>query len=811
MIIAAMDPLYNRGGYDYANLPLVEDVQLPLPAELAPSEDPFLLNNITEEGARAVYNRFMDWMRDGNPTIGLYQPENEIMSRAHDLRHLKALVLDLHHENSTFEEYLGEIFPVTLIKRSTKGCKIPFCTRSDCRANKDVKDELFKLVEEYATSDRNPNRGDQFLEEARSKFETAEMHKYEKEIMKIENCTFLHNTPNKFTTYLGMASDNDNDEIIYGKLMSIFPISFHRFDYNKFKKEVNEIYETSRFTEEHDNLLNSLNIEYTGHDRDFRDPDTMTLENTKANIKICKDMGIGKTASEGKFRNGGKINVGTFIKIHRKPEPGQDNLKREYVEVNIPANASLSELWIATKEGLTQHLDKYGWEELPPDATSYWANKQERASAFSYTAEKFAMLFLYHKMPILSVYNWWFELSDTDLHTLAGVHSERGIDSHKLHKPGLCSLFYVMSVTKNQIANNNQTVYMSVGALDPERETTKTTNSFFWHVVTSMNLEDYFELTETVKVNNKRYSNKGKWIRTKKSKELGPKQCQSLIARILFLCCFRYEKLLGNALEYAMFQTYDCLNTIELYGLQNLLRVGFFNFQFYQIAVPAASYIGVEIDMDTCQKPITRLPAVSSDNDVAYPQMLKGFCEIYIGRITLANNRGMRALRHVTTYKHPPLYPHDENIKTILDRITTFNNVEQLILQTLYRNADLERDNYALMQALFDAKKNTPVEESNKNDDTEELKAKLQNADTETKKLQAAIQDAENEVKKQKLIEKELTSKTKSLERKIQKLMSEGEVVTTENGNLRELLEEEKTENQSLKREIASLKLQNNC
>ena len=55
-----------------------------------------------------------------------------------------------------------------------------------------------------------------------------------------------------------------------------------------------------------------------------------------------------------------------------------------------------------------------------------------------------------------------------------------------------------------------------------------------------------------------------------------------------------------------------------------------------------------------------------------------------------------------------------KNIKTILDRITTFNNVEQLILQTLYRNADLERDNYALMQALFDAKKNTPVEESKK-------------------------------------------------------------------------------------------------
>ena len=64
---------------------------------------------------------------------------------------------------------------------------------------------------------------------------------------------------------------------------------------------------------------------------------------------------------------------------------------------------------------------------------------------------------------------------------------------------------------------------------------------------------------------------------------LGPKKRQALIARILFLCCFRYSRLIGNAMEYAMFMTYDCLMTIQQYGLQNLLRVGFFSYQFYQV------------------------------------------------------------------------------------------------------------------------------------------------------------------------------------------------------------------------------------
>ena len=65
--------------------------------------------------------------------------------------------------------------------------------------------------------------------------------------------------------------------------------------------------------------------------------------------------------------------------------------------------------------------------------------------------------------------------------------------------------------------------------------------------------------------------------------QLGPEQCESLIARVLFLCSFRYDRLIGNALEYAMFTTYDCLNTVEKYGLQNVLRVGFFNYQFYMV------------------------------------------------------------------------------------------------------------------------------------------------------------------------------------------------------------------------------------
>ena len=177
-------------------------------------------------------------------------------------------------------------------------------------------------------------------------------------------------------------------------------------------------------------------------------------------------------------------------------------------------------------------------------------------------------------------------------------------------------------------------------------------------------------------------------------------------------------------MEYAMFMTYDCLMTIQQYGLQNLLRVGFFSYQFYQvekqkfnlakkkqIAIPSAKFMDVHIDIETCRKPLFRLPAVSWDRkgitsvtitvgctefapevqkkkergqkgdqaaiakgqqtaqptvfnqlSVSYPQVLKGFCEIFIGRIILAKNSKMCTLRHVTTYLLPPLYPRNEVI-----------------------------------------------------------------------------------------------------------------------------------------------------
>ncbi|CAG5110469.1 Oidioi.mRNA.OKI2018_I69.chr2.g4868.t1.cds [Oikopleura dioica] len=155
-----------------------------------------------------------------------------------------------------------------------------------------------------------------------------------------------------------------------------------------------------------------------------------------------------------------------------------------------------------------------------------------------------------------------------------------------------------------------------------------------------------------------------------------------------------------------------------------------------------------------------------------------------------------------------------QNIKIILDRICTHNKAEGLIIETMYRNADLERDNYALIWSLYEAQKENAASKNSTEPKqikgTEMQKSDLKDAEEKIEKLLKEAEEASKEIEKRKLAEKEINSKASSLQRRIDALKSEGEQVAVENGRLRELLQEEKTENQFLKREIETLKKQDN-
>ena len=91
---------------------------------------------------------------------------------------------------------------------------------------------------------------------------------------------------------------------------------FTRFNHSRYDAQINKIYETERFTKEHDKLLKTTNVEYNRWDHHFKVAADVTLENTAVSHYLCQKWKFMDRGKKDVFANGGKITIITYSKVN---------------------------------------------------------------------------------------------------------------------------------------------------------------------------------------------------------------------------------------------------------------------------------------------------------------------------------------------------------------------------------------------------------------------------------------------------------------------------------------------------------------